>query len=89
MLPSSLTPLYQKYSVYGSSRAMLRAFPPAPRRTRKGDKHIGVGVPKTMGFLSPSLVRRGAGGNARMFLEAFCHQRPKNTLAQRGGRDRV
>ena len=24
--------------------------------------------------------------NARMFLEAFCHQRPKNTLAHRGGR---
>ena len=37
-----------------------------------------------MGLLSPFLVLRGAGGNARMFLEAFCHQRPKNTLAQRG-----
>ena len=46
-----------------------------------GDKNIKVGVPKTMGFLSPFLVRRGAGGNARMFLEAFCHQRPKSTLA--------
>ena len=25
-----------------------------------GGKNIGVGVPKTMGFLSPFLVRRGA-----------------------------
>ena len=46
-------------------------------------------VPSSIVKRDTSLVRHGAGGNARMFLEAFCHHpRPKNTLAQRGGRDR-